>query len=131
MDLEEFIASPYHNEWIIERGLTYYVRKSYPFPGSIELANCRVIEDGNTLGFWRFLKRYGDRIPFTAEQVINPDMAAFFRQRKWLEKTIGGIPQFASPLMVERFRANELFQKLWIDYVDRSWFWSTDLKGTD
>ena len=113
MNLLEFIESDYRNLWIREPGLEYYVRKSIMFPGVVELANCAEIQDGTVAAFYRFLKRYANTIPFAAEQVINEDLAAYFRKLGWRERYIGPIPQYASPLMVERFSGNEWFEKLY------------------
>lgn len=114
MNLEEFIASPYRNLWIEEPGLSYYVRKSIFFVGSIELASCHAIP-GEPFGFWRFLKRYENRIPFVAEQVLNDDIAAYLRRRGWRERYVGPIPQFASPLMCQRYGDTPGFQRLYGD----------------
>jgi hypothetical protein len=113
VDLLEFIASDERNIYIKDSGLSYYVRKSLFFPGVIELANCSALPGSDGLSYWRFLKKYESTIPFIAEQVLNPDLADLYRKRKWLEKDIGGIPQFASPLMVKQNERNERFIIFW------------------
>ena len=113
MNLLEFIDSKERNLWIEEPGLTYYVRKSLMFPGVIELANCSARPETGSLGYWRFLKKYEKQIPFIAEQVLNDDLAALLRQRKWLEKRTYEIPQFASPLFVKMHGDSERFKLLW------------------
>jgi len=113
MNLRDFISSNLRSQWIDEPGLSYYVRKSIFFPGSIELANCGADPDSREFGYWRFLKRYAREIPFIAEQVINPDLASLYRRLRWRERDIGGIPQFASPLMVERFCDEPCFRRLY------------------
>jgi hypothetical protein len=102
LNLLEFIDSNETNLYIEEPGLSYYVRKSFIYPGVIELANCSATADKG-LGYWRFLKKYEATIPFIAEQVLNKDLANLYRRRGWAERSIGGIPQFASPLMTSLF----------------------------
>lgn len=113
-NLDNFINSPLRNGWIVEPGLNYYVRKSIVFVGSIELANCSAKSKSKIFGYWRFLKKYEHRIPFIAEQVINPDLAKLYELRKWIKRDIGGIPQYASPLMAEIFQDNEYFKSCYI-----------------
>lgn len=115
MTLLEFIASGKRNEWLKEPGIAYYVRRSIFFPGSIELATCQAAPKSKVPGFWNFLRRYEDAVPFTMEQVLNEDIAAFMRKRGWLEKLLGPTPQFASPLMVETYKDRERFKLLWLD----------------
>ena len=115
MNLLEFIASDDRNLWIIEPGIEYYVRKSLFFEGAIELANCRAISDGTIAGFWKFMRRYQATIPFVAEQVLNDDLVKWFRKEGGRERDIGGIPQFASPLLVDRFRDTRYFTMLYGD----------------
>lgn len=111
MDLRQFIDSPLSNAWISEPGLEYYVRKSVFIVGVIELASCHNSGE-ERFGLYRFLKRYAGEIPFYMEQVLNERLAAYMRRLGWLERDVGGIPQFASPLMVERFKEDRRFQ-LW------------------
>lgn len=113
MNLDEFVASNAHNEWIKEPGLSYYVKKSVFFPGLILLSNCHVENDGVLFGYYRFLKRYEHRLPFFAEQVLNSALAMLYRRRHWREYDIGGIPQFLSPLAVETFETHERFARLY------------------
>jgi hypothetical protein len=110
MTLREFLDSSLRNSHVREPGLEYYVRKSVLFPGAVELASV-VAEPGARFGYWRFLKRYESEVPFFAEQVINPALAALYRRRGWLEWTRWGVPQHASPLAVERYGETEVFAK--------------------
>lgn len=110
MNLEQFIASGLRTHWIEEPGLRYYVRKSIFFPGVIELANCEAKRNSKALGLWRFIKKYENSIPFVVEQAINEDVAKFFRAKKWYEWQVGGIPQFASPLMVQLHGQSQRFR---------------------
>lgn len=105
MNLLEFIDSPMRNEWLDEPGISYYVRKSIMFKGAIELANCTAPEHSLALGFWNFIARYEDTIPFVVENVLNEQITEFFRRKKWQEKAHEEyrISQFASPLMVKQF----------------------------
>jgi hypothetical protein len=106
MTLDEFIANPRwpNSLYVIEPGLTYYVRTDIRRRGMIQLANCRSINDGTKFGFWRFMKKYADRVPFFAEQVINPDMANYFRRSGWREvRDLAEIPSFYSPLTDKLF----------------------------
>jgi hypothetical protein len=113
MNLAEFIASPHRNLWIVEPGLSYYVRKSLMFPGLIDLANCNAREDSREFGMWRFLKRYESAIPFQMEQVLNPALGQHVERRGWLRRDVGGVPQYASPLAVERYRETDYFRRLY------------------
>lgn len=105
MNLPEFIASPHTNLWIAEPGLLYYVRKSFRYRGAIDLANVETVRDGTVAGFWRFLKRYSKTVPFRVENVINRDMAVYFRRLGWRETKdyYAAIPTFYSPLFDEQF----------------------------
>lgn len=104
MNLEDFIASPLRNAWIIEPGLSYYVRKNLLYRGAIDLANVGPTHDGVVGGFWRFHRRYDTLIPFRVENVLNPAMARYFRRRVWRETVdLLDIPTFYSPLFDERF----------------------------
>lgn len=118
MNLEQFLASASRNEWIAERGLRYYVRKSVFFEGVVELANCHSTGK-DQLGFWRFLKKYESHVPFYAEQVINAAMAALFRRKGWTERMVGHeglyIPHYASPLMVSLHGESRRFKLLFGD----------------
>lgn len=111
MNLADFIASPYRNEWIEEPGLAYYVRKSLMFPGLIELANCHAADD--SFGYWRFLKRYEAIVPFIAEQVLNKQLAKLYALRHWMVRFVGDTPQYMSPLAVDQYRDTERFKLLW------------------
>jgi hypothetical protein len=112
VNLQEFIDSNQRNLYIEDCGLSYYVRKSLFFDGLIELANCSAIPGSDGLSTWRFLKRYEASIPFIAEQVLNPDLAKLYERRKWYCWNIGGIPQYASPLAVERYGEQDRFKML-------------------
>jgi hypothetical protein len=104
MNLEEFIASPLGNAWIKEPGIAYYVRKNLRFGGAIDLANVGSSNDGQKFGYWRFLKRYEKRYPFRVENVLNPDLARFYRRKGWHEtRDQIDTPTFYSPLFVEQF----------------------------
>jgi hypothetical protein len=110
MNLEQFLTTNARSAWIKEPGLEYYVRRSVFFPGVIELANCNAPVGSKQFGFWRFLKKYAKTVPFIAEQVINEGMAKYLRSLGWAERDIGGIPQFASPLCVERWGHSDRFR---------------------
>lgn len=120
MNLDQYICDDKQprNLYIEEPGLSYYVRKNWWFEGLIELSNCVAVE-GARFGYWRFLKRYESRVPFRAEQVLNPDLAKLYRQRGWTEfRTVGQwdeTPQFVSPLAVERFGGDDRFKRLYLD----------------
>lgn len=118
MTLTDFIASPLRNAWIKEPGLAYYVRKSQFFPGAIELATCQASPKSKVFGLWRFLRRYSADIPFFMEQVLNEDLARYMRKLKWLEKDMGGTPQFASPLAVKTYTDHKWFKSLWLEIRD-------------
>lgn len=112
LNLEQFMSSSYRAFWITEPGLSYFVRKSLFFSGVIELANCSAPPKSKVFGLWRFLRKYQDTIPFYMEQVINPNLERYVERCGWLRYDIGGIPQFASPLMQEMFRDNERFIRM-------------------
>lgn len=95
MDLEEFIESPLRNQWINEKGITYYVRKCVIRQGVIILASC-TSDETHVGALWRFLRRHKDK-PFYMEQVINPELAEYMRRIGWFEENNGGVPQFVSP----------------------------------
>lgn len=102
MDLQTFIASPIRNLWIVDTGLNYYVYKHLLYKGLIVLSNCNANGD-EPFAMWKFLKKYADKIPFKMEQVLNPSLAAYMRRLGWTEELIGGVPQFYSPLAMQKF----------------------------
>lgn len=110
MNLDEFIASPHRNMWIEEPGLAYYVCKWGPHPEIITLANCYSLqhilgEDAPPifLPYRRFMRKYQDRVPFRAEQVLNYNLARFYEISRWSGYTISGVPQYASPLAMRLY----------------------------
>ena len=108
MNLLEFIESPHRNLWIEEPGLEYYVVKWAPHPEIIILSNVyskwyKYEEDPTPGAYWRFIKRYASTIPFKAEQVLNLKLALFYERLGWKGYTISGIPQYASPLTMEKY----------------------------
>lgn len=105
MTFEEFLADDrVTNFWVREPGFEYYVRKNLLYRGAIDLANIEAIRDGTVAGWWKFLRRWEKRLPLRAENILNPDMANYFRRRGWHEtRDLAGLPTFYSPLFVERF----------------------------
>lgn len=111
MNLAEFMASDLRNHHVEEPGLQYYVRKSWFFPGLIELATCVARPESGNHGYWRFLKKYESSVPFVAEQVINAGLVALLERRGWRKWNSWGTPQLASPLAELTFGDLEDYQK--------------------
>ncbi len=100
------------------------------FKGLIELAACSSLPEGHgkeDFAYWKFLKKYENKIPFKAEQVLNPALAELYRRRKWTEYQVGGIPQFFSPLAMEMFHDHKYMKmtlgesfglRKWIDLCE-------------
>jgi hypothetical protein len=108
MNLLEFINSSEKNVWIREPGLKYYVRKWIAHPEIIVLANVYSLEyfqdDTPLVGaYWRFIRRYSSTIPFIVEQVLNYKLALFYERLGWPGYTMSGVPQYASPLAMEKY----------------------------
>lgn len=121
MNLDEFLASDLSNYHVQEPGLEYYVRKSLFFPGLIELARCVAVPESGSLGYWRFLKKYEDRVPFVAQQVMNRDLAALLERRGWRKWMDWTLPQLANPLAEDRFGEDPRYKMYTTDKGTELW----------
>lgn len=110
MDLDEFIESCFEDAWIDEPGLEYFVRKSIVYPGVIELANVMQSRTPVFAAYFKFLKKYEDRIPFYAELVGNKGLVRLYEKRGWLRRPSLPSPDFASPLMIVLYEKTDKFQ---------------------
>lgn len=100
MNLEQFLASRFTNQWIVEDGLNLYVRKSI-YKGLIELANINAKKCGKG-AFTRFLDAH-EHMPLLVENVITDRFADYFRRRLWVEIPCPyGVPSFLNKEAVER-----------------------------
>jgi len=94
MRVEEFLESPFRNQWLKEPGIQVYVRKPLPGkPYDIELATLNAKHPGKG-ACTRLLNRLEPKLSIYIENVLEPRFAAYFERRGYqrINNAYGGPP---------------------------------------